>query len=667
MLRRLLILTILASFPLSAFAGPETADEVRARRAKQQLESNRAKQDRDAKAAELEDLPEIDALLVKKYTEMLDVIADPSMEGRIPGSRGIEDAAQYIESHLIELGLTPAFPTTQTTSDGTEVITPFTDFRQQIQMGSQAAPTTETLTVGTHTFEPGVEFSPLAYSGSVAVNAPVSFVGYAIVSGPNNYLGFETTESIEGRIAMCLNYEPMDEEGLSLWRDGGKWSHNSRLTYKVTALERRGASAVIIVSPPNASDSRVHLLETIESTSPPSTKIGKQTGPQYDIPVIHVTPDVARAILAHTQSDASIPHTLESLIEQANQSGTVLPLGDEEISMDIEIERSPKWTSNIGAILPGKGALKDEYVVIGSHYDHVGYGKFGSRMPNRKGEVHPGADDNGTGTTANILSTKTLAQRYQLLADNEDARSILFLWFTAEESGLNGSRYYTQNPIVPIKDHVVMLNMDMIGTLSDGLLEVGGFKSAKGFPDFATPHLNNAAVPYSTEVSVGEGRSDHASFDAVAVPNLFFFTGLHERYHSPDDTTELIDEEGCVRVSLIVSSMAYDAATRQARLVHPASGAKKPAKEGPNVRVGIIPSNSSKGGMNIERIFEDTSASAAGLRTGDRVTHWNGQEIDSVEAWMPILTANEPGDIVKLTVIRGDETLELEMTLRGIE
>ena len=668
MIKLLLITTILltASFSAPTTAGPETADQVRARRAKLQLEANQRKQERDAKAAELGEMPEIDQSLVDEYTEMIDIIADPSMEGRVPGSRGIEDAAHYIEEHLIDLGLTPAFPTTETAADGSEVITPFSSFRQQMQMGSQTAATTERLQVGDHTFTPDVDFSPLAYSGSTAVSAPVSFVGYAIVSGPNNYLGFETSESVEGRIAMCLNYEPMDSEGNSLWRDGGKWSHNARLTYKVTALERRGAAAVIIVSPPNAQDDRVDLLETIASTSPPPTKMGKQTGPQYDIPVIHVTPEVANAILNYTQSDATIPHTLESLTEKANESGIVLPLGEKEISLDIEIERTPKWTSNIGAILPGKGALKDEYVVIGSHYDHVGYGKFGSRAPRRKGEVHPGADDNGSGTTANLICAQTLTQRYDLIDTDEDARSILFLWFTAEESGLNGSRFYTKHPIAPIEDHVIMLNMDMVGTLSDGLLEVGGFKSAKGFDDFATPYLNEAAIPFSTEVSVGDGRSDHASFDAVGVPNLFFFTGLHERYHTPDDTIDFIDEEGAVRVALVVSNMAYDAATHKERLHHPSEGTDKPKKDGPNVRVGIIPSNSSEGGMNIERVFEDTSASAAGLKPGDRIIKWNDTKIDSVESWMPILTENEPGDKVHLTLIRDGQTLEIDMTLRAI-
>ncbi|MGV6815304.1 MAG: M28 family peptidase [Phycisphaerales bacterium] len=660
------LVPVMAGSLWAAGSGPETADQVRARRAKMQLEANRRKQDRDAKAQELGEMPEIDPVLVEEYTEMLDVIADPSMEGRVPGSRGIEDAAEYIEENLRGLGLVPAFSETVVAADGTEVISPNASYRQVMQMGSQSSATTERLVVGDRAFEAGGDYSPLAYSGSGLVHAPVEFVGYAIVSGPNNYLGFETDETIEGKIALCLNYEPMDEEGNSLWRDG-KWSHNARLTYKVTALERRGAAAVVIVSPPGANDEKVGLLETIASTSPAATKMGKQTGPEYDIPVIHVTPEVAKAILAYTQGGAMGALELEDLIAMANTSGVVMAMGDREISLEVQMERTPKWTSNIGAILPGRGDLKDEYVVIGSHYDHVGYGKFGSRAPSRRGEIHPGADDNGSGTTANLIAAETLTQRYALLGEDADARSILFLWFTAEESGLNGSRFYVDHPITDLDKHVVMLNMDMVGTLSDGLLEVGGMRSAPGLKEFAEPHLKSAAIPYSTQVSVGDGRSDHASFNAVGIPNLFFFTGLHERYHTPDDTTEFVDDEGGVRVSLLVSGMAYDAATRSEGFAKPKKEAKKSKKDGPNVRVGIIPSNNGDGGMNVERVFEDTSASAAGLRVGDVIVAWGGETIDSVEEWMPILTANEPGDVVVVEVLRDGEKMELEMTLRGIE
>jgi hypothetical protein len=650
----------LVSPAIASIAQPDTADDIRRKRAQRQLDENRRAQEREAEDITPEDLPPMDPALVKQFDEMLAVIASPEMEGRVPGSQGIEKAADYIQAHLEELGLTPAF-IKDTDHGGSSEDMP-THFRQSMQMGKHTAATGVTLALGDASFTDFDELSPIAYSGSDEVTAPVVFAGYAIVSGPNSYLGFETSESVEDKIAIVLNYEPMNEDGSSQWKDEG-WTHNSRLTYKVTALDRRGAAGVIIVNPPSAMDDRVDVLESVESTAPPSNRMGERGGPEYDIPVVHATPEVVGSILTYLGSDMD----LNALIERANAGGAVMPLGEKEITLGVAMERTPRMTDNIGAILRGKGALADELVVIGAHYDHVGFGQFGTRRQTDRGKLHPGADDNGTGTTANLITAQLLTQRYETLTDQDNARSILFLWFTAEESGLNGSKSYGANPLKSHDEHFVMLNMDMIGTLSDGLLEIGGFEYGEGFKELATPSLDASGIPYSTDVSVGSGRSDHASFNNAGVPALFFFTGLHDRYHAPEDTPEHLDDEGAVRVASLVSNIAFDAATFTGDIIHPDDKKSASDDEGPKVRVGIIPSNARDGGMRVERVFEDTSASQAGLRPGDRITGWNGTKIDSVETWMPILAQHVPGDVVKLEVERGDETIKLEMTLRGIE
>lgn len=649
---------ILFSPTLHALTQPETADDIRRKRAQRQLEENQRAQERLAQDSTPVQLPPMDPELVAQYTQMLQTIAAPEMEGRVPGSQGIEKAATYIQDHLIDLGLQPAF----TDQDDTKT------FRQPMQMGTHTTATSVNLSFADTAYTSFDQVSPLAYSGSATVTAPVVFAGYAIVSGPNNYLGFETKETLEDKIALILNYEPINEDGTSQWRDDG-WSHNSRLTYKVTALQRRGAAGVIIVNPPKAIDDRAQVLESVESTAPPSNRVGDRSGPQYDIPVVHTTPAVAESILAYLGSDAD----LATLTEQANQAGIIKPLGDPEqtkqITLAVELQRTPRMTDNIGAILPGQGALTDEYIVIGAHYDHVGFGKFGTRRATDRGKLHPGADDNASGSSANIITAQLLKQRYQLLADNQPARSVLFLWFTAEESGLNGSKHYVDNPIAPLTQHHLMLNMDMIGTLEDGILEIGGFDSGEGFEQLATPALKASGITYSEDVSVGSGRSDHASFDNAGVPALFFFTGLHDRYHAPEDVPDpdLLDMEGAVRIAALVSDLAYDAATKPQDIPHPSQKQADTSTGAPTVRIGIIPSNSTKGGMHIERVFEDTSASQAGLRPGDRITAWNGTQIDSVETWMPLLATHKPGDTITLTVTRANETLEIEMTLRAIE
>ena len=641
---------------------PDTARELRKQRAQKKLEQNRRNLDRLAREA---DLPPVDASIVEEFTRVVNYIADPAREGRTPGSQGIEDAANYIENEMIQIGLVPAFDLTETTVDEVEVITKHASFRQPMPMGSSLAATTQSLIINGMELVAGDDFAPLAYSGSTTASGEVVFAGYAIVSGPDGYMGFGPNADLKDKIALCLKYEPMDEQGNSLWKDE-KWSHHSRLTYKVSALERRGASAVLIVSPDSANDPTAGLLDTISSTSPPPERALNAGGPKFDIPVLSIKPDVAEQILAGSNI------AFEDLVNIANNEGIVEQIDNTVVEIEIEIERTTTYTDNIGGVLRGKGDLADEYIVIGAHYDHVGYGYFGSRSGD-KGVLHPGADDNASGTTGVLLTAQQLSDQYALLDDTDHARSILFLLFTAEESGLHGSKFYVEHPIVDIDDHAAMLNMDMIGRLELDPLEIGGLKSCEQLGALAKDHLTESGIVYDSNTSVGDGRSDHASFDAEKVPNVFFFTGLHDQYHTPEDTLDLLDIEGAIRIATVVGEIAYDAATtnepfmhRRERKVADKDDDEDEIKQ-PRVRIGIIPTDAADGGLFVQRVFDDTSASNAGLEQNDRITHWNGVEITSIESWSPVLIEHEPGDVVALVVVRDDETLEIEMTLKGVE
>ncbi|MCA9304646.1 MAG: M28 family peptidase, partial [Phycisphaerales bacterium] len=651
---------VLFSSVMMLGAGPETAAEMRKARAQRQLEENLRHQERAATMLDREDLAPMDPALIEKYQSTIEYLADPAREGRSPGSHGIEQAAEFIEARFTALGLTPAFEETTEGADGEEIVTPHASFRQELQMGVSVDATVATMRVNGVELVAGDDFSVLAYSGSGEINAPASFAGYAVVSGPSGYMGFENSTTLEGRVALCLNYEPMNEDGMSKWREGG-WSNHSRLTHKVSALARRNAEAVIIVSPPQADDERVDVLETIESTTPQGRGVGPGRVPKFEIPVVMVTPRVARMIVGEQEG-----RTLESLIEKANAGGIVEELGEQLVALNIQMARTPTMTSNLGAILEGRGTLKDEYIVVGSHYDHLGYGSFGSRIATNVGKLHPGADDNASGTSGMLIAAELITNQYALLAPNEPARSVLFLAFTAEESGLNGSRFYVDHPITEIENHAVMLNMDMIGRLENEPLEIGGLESSPGIEGFVEPFFEQSGLVIARESSVGSGRSDHASFDAAGVPAMFFFTGLHEEYHTPKDTADLIDADGGVRIAVLCSQIGYALATDPTRFEHRRNAGRQESKQ-PTVRVGIRPSNASKGGMMVERVFPDTSASDAGLMEYDRIIKWDGVEIESVESWRPILSKVSPGDVVSLEIERDGEIIEVEMTLRAIE
>lgn len=661
-----LLLATLQAPAWSVVFGPETARELRRQRAERNLKANERNLERKARDAVM---PEIDAMVLEDYTRMLNYIGDPAREGRAPGSQGIEDAAVFIENEFESVGLVPAFDLVELAADDSEAITPNATFRQPMSMGSSLSAATQMLSINGNELIADEDFSAVAFSGSTSASGEVVFAGYAVVSGPNGYMGFGPNENFDGKIAMCMKYEPMDANGNSKWNDDG-WSHHARLTYKISALERRGAEAVLIVSPDFANDPAAGNLDTMASTSPPPSMRINRGGPKYDIPVLSISPEAAQMILDRDGGR----HTLESLAKVANETGIVQEIDGARVELEVEIAETETYTDNVGAILPGRGELADEYIVIGGHYDHVGYGLFGSR--GGRGQLHPGADDNASGTSGVILAAKELSERYKKYDESDNVRSVLFLLFTAEESGLNGSKFYVNNPIADLLDHKLMLNMDMIGTLESDPLEIGGIKSSRQLEELITDHLVASGMVYNTETSVGDGRSDHASFDDKRIPNMFFFTGLHDQYHTPQDTLDIVDPSGAVRIAQVVTEIAYDAATTGVELIHYSRSnvadtrrQKKEEEENPTpkVRIGIIPSDTAAGGLFVERVFDGTSASGAGLQAGDRITHWGDMEISSVEDWAPVLLEHEPGEVVKLKVVRDGETVEIDMTLKGTE
>lgn len=636
-------------------------EEVRADRARSRLGDNPPALDRAA--AEPRELPPVDPALIDFYRATVIELADPAYEGRAPGSLGIEKAAQYIEAHFRTLGLQPAFATSELAADGTEVLTPRSTFRQPFSVGQETRAVTTEMAVDTEPLTHGLDFSVLAYSGSGEVTAEVAFAGYAIVSGPRGYLGFDPSTRFDGKVVLAIAYEPMNEDGSSQWQEEG-FSHHAQMTHKASALIRRGASAVLIVKPPHAQDERVELLETVDSTRLSRPGLNA-TALRFDAPVVQITPEVAQRILDRA-GDPEL--TLDDLVARANAGPVAMDLPGNPVSLNIRMETSETRTDNVGAFLPGVGPLADEIIVIGAHYDHVGYGLTGSLARNRAGDVHPGADDNASGTAGMMLVAKAIAERVRTLPPGQPRRSYLFLAFSAEEMGLLGSIHYTRQPAAPIDRHVLMLNLDMIGTLENEPLEIGNLRSSPGLPELVDPHFERSGLIIARETSVGNGRSDHASFDAVGVPNLFFFTGLHPRYHRPEDTSDHIDFEGGTRVALLTTDIAIDAGTRTEPLVHRRAAARQdPEAAQPTVRIGVLPANSTRGGILVQRVFPDTSASEANLQPGDRLLTWNDKELRSVEDLRPRLLEHKPGDTVRLTLDRDGQTIETEMTLRGIE
>ncbi len=614
-------------------------------------------------------------------------LTNPFFEGRAPGTRGNEITAEYFEWWFRRYKLEPAFPAA--VGEGGEAKRANASFRQEFTAGKQPTVKTERVEIvrgqSRGPLTPGVGFTVRGNSGSGKVAGPVVSVGYAVQGGENNYNTFKEGESLAGKVAMVFRFEPLDEKGQSLWTKGQGFSDKASLNAKLRSLMEREPLAVLVVMPPGVDDPRGTMLETT---------LGTRQGGVQKVPVVNLSLAAAEELAKAGGT------TLMDLRKAADAGGGTTELAGVQVEMDVQVARTDVRAENVGGVIRGRGALAEQYVVIGAHMDHLGYGYFGSRAgPSAAGTLHPGADDNASGAAGLLLAARLLSQAYALLPESAEARSVLLLGFNAEEGGLIGSRYYVAHAPITAEQTYVMLNMDMIGRVRNNRLEVAGVGSAEGFAEWLQESWAKSGLTVKT-LPGGSGPSDHASFYRVGVPVLHFFTGLHAEYHMPTDLYLTINTPGAVMVVRSVVDVAMRLATRPGALVFKratgpsidmstdkddprAAGtpgndpavpvAPVPAADpgvmtgGVRVRFGIAPGDYSGegGGVEVGEVYPNTSAADAGIKQGDRITKRNSTMITSVDDWMPMLASAKPGDEVVLQVKRGQEVLEIKAKLRA--
>lgn len=631
-------------------AGTTPPADLRRARAERQI---REQEQAEAQAALAEELP----ALFRRHVEWL---ADPERAGRAPGTRGGDAAADYIEDAMLSIGLIPAFADVQ--ADPEQPLIASSPYRQPLVVGEEVQTLRSHMSFalpdGQIVVVPDAEVS--AYSGSAAFAGPCTFTGYAIVTGGGGYLGFVGNEDFDGRAVLMLSHEPMDELGRSLWNDQG-WSYAAPLHRKINAVVRRGAGAVVVITPPDLDELGGGLVESVREEMEP-----------FQVPVVHLPGDVANELL---HAGDPLHRGLNELYRLANEQGVVIDLEGVTAAMQTSVQIRTLTSDNIGAVLPGRGDLAAEFIVIGAHYDHLGRRPEDQNGPGTAGDrddgvIFPGADDNASGTTGLLLAAELLTRHYDTLPGNTPARSILFLAFTAEEMGLKGSQFYVEHPAVPLSQHVLMLNMDMIGRYDSHGLEVGGLESGEGLGAMLESNIISSGVNASPMDSIGLDRSDQASFLDKKVPSVFFFTGLHDQYHTPYDTPDQIDAVGGATIATLVADIAFDAATAPELPKWSAQTRGNPQDETadarPKVRTGVIPTaNAAGNGMFVSRVLEGSAAEAAGLKPGDRITSWNGHAVTGPNDWMPLLLEHEPGDTIRVEFTRAGEARAVDMTLQG--
>jgi hypothetical protein len=328
----------------------------------------------------------------------------------------------------------------------------------------------------------------------------------------------------------------------------------------------------------------------------------------------------------------------------------------------------PLRTANIAGVLPGHGNLADQWIVLGAHWDHLGDRGEGSRAQgDEQHDLHLGADDNASGVAAIlVLADRLTATLPTSLAAR---RSIAFVLFGAEESGLHGSKAFVEAAPMPIESIVAMLNFDMIGRLEDGPLEVLGTGTATEFDAILAAAVAETSLTLE-KTPGGPGPSDHTNFYHAAIPVLMFHTGLTSEYHTPDDLPETLDVAGAMQVidltEVITQRLAWAPSrlTFQKNTVGVQSGR---SRTGAAVTLGVMPAYGAKieSGVQIDGTVGGSPAEEAGLDRGDILLTWDGEAIDGARGLGEALRRHAPGDVITLTIDRQGTAVTVQVTLRA--
>jgi len=404
----------------------------------------------------------------------------------------------------------------------------------------------------------------------------------------------------------------------------------------VLTAKENGAAGILFVA--GAKVSRSDRLLDLEID---------QTESNLGIPAFNITRAFANKILAS-----------DSLTIEALETGLVSTMKASSVALTVEVEGSSKVvfektkTRNVIGIIEGSDKkLKAEYVVVGAHYDHLGWGGTSSSRDPENHAIHYGADDNGSGTSG-------LLEMADKLAHAKLKRSVVIIAFGAEEIGTIGSKYFTNNPTVSKDKIVAMVNLDMVGRLKDTKeITVSGVGTSKEGEQL----LNDILIEEDRDLVLGIeyngfGPSDHANFYVEDIPVFFFNTGAHDDYHTPRDVVEKINFEGLKRVT----EYAYDLTTylvnSKERLTFQEAGAKGRAKNTRKgkVKLGIMPNfgKSAEDGLRVDAVTKDSAADRGGKEKGDVIIGIAGKEVHNIYEYMARMTKVRPGQTINVDIVR---------------
>jgi Peptidase family M28/PDZ domain/PA domain len=571
----------------------------------------------------------------KRYWDDVKALASPDMEGRGAGTKGIARAANMIEQRYLSLGLQPA--------GAKSFFQPFT-----VITGAKLNPGNR-LEVEDGKSKQGLklnqDFVPFSFSASGEVAGPMVFAGFGVTAPEFGYDDYTHLE-VKDKIVVVLRYEPA---GFAAKSGNGGLTQHSQLIAKAINARNHGAKAVILVNGKLGDGEEDQL-----------TRFGSVNGPENaGIVIVQAKNDVANAwFVAAGKSIAEAQNQINSSTTPAS-----FAFPDKlQISLGVNIEKTRATVNNVLAYLPGK---TDEYIIIGAHYDHLGYGNVDSLAPSQIGQIHPGADDNASGTAGVLELARLLAPRKGQLQ-----RGILFADFAGEELGLLGSAEWVKEPTLPLDKAVAMINMDMIGRIKDEKVFVGGTGTGATFKDLLDEEKGK--FPFHIEYSAsGYGASDHTSFVGKQIPVLFFFSGLHSDYHKPSDTWDKINAPDAAKLLDFIDDVALkiDSASERIAFVtvkedQPGGQSASGGGGGYGPYFGSIPDfGQEENGVKFSDVRPGSPAAKAGFKAGDVLVQFGDKPIHNLYDFTDALRRSKVGDVVDVQVLRDGKPVNASVKL----
>lgn len=566
-------------------------------------------------------------------------LASDECEGRGPTTRGIDRAADYIAAEFKKAGLQPGVP-------GGSYFQPFT-----IPGAIQEAP-------ATLTFEgpggrkmvltQGKDFYPMGLGHGGQVKAPLAFTGYGITS-PNvpydDYSDFQAA----GKVLVVLRDAPhsRDKDVVKELRP------KAPFVQKLATAQKNRAAALLVVNDGPTAQGGDELLDFNY------TALGGPSGAA--IPILHVRRAVAEKLFEAMDRDLK---AVESTLDRTLKPNS-FDFKGWTARLEVKMHRGRLPLKNVVGVLEGSGPLAEQTVVVGAHYDHLGYGGAGGSLAGlKKMAIHHGADDNGSGTSALLELVRLFGAM-----PNRQGRRLVFIAFSGEELGLLGSIHYCKNPLFPLADTVAMFNLDMVGRLrtdpktgKDRLLSEGS-GTARGFVDLLDRLARKHEFRMVNKAS-GYGPSDHDSFYRAKVPVLFLWTDYHDDYHRPSDTADKINAAGMKRVVDLSAEVISHLATvpeRPAYIALKETSGPRPSAGMP--RLGFRPSYGDEGeGVLVGGVSEGLPAQKAGIKEGDRLIELAGKPIPNLQSYMQVLSTQKKGHPIDVVIVRNGKKVTLRVT-----